>query len=200
MPKKINRFESFDTRSLQRIRPSALSKVPADCLTTLGTRPGRFTAPGPFSNVHVLVGAVQSALESVKALFNYLESRETTRRMEIWSATVIQDARETTHRMEVQAAAMVEMARQHAREVEVNAQTAQAEIQDRQHSREAKMKIIASFMDSRREYEAQLLQALSQTRGNLSVEERMFLNREREVIQRRLRDLDAAVAAMSATL
>jgi hypothetical protein len=37
MPKKINRFESFDTRSLQRVRPSLLSKVPADSLTTVGT-------------------------------------------------------------------------------------------------------------------------------------------------------------------
>jgi hypothetical protein len=102
--------------------------------------------------------------------------------------------------MEIQAEAMVAIAKEHSREMELNAQTAQAEICDRRESREARMKIITDFMNVRRDYEVLFLEACGHCRGNIRVEERMFLNRERDVIHQRLKDLDAAVASMSANI
>jgi hypothetical protein len=194
MPRKINRFESPDNGPLQRLRPVLSHKAPPGS-------PGRLAkTPGGLTSAHVVVGAVHALLDCGRAYLNYLESREVTRRMQVWSETVIEEARETTRRMEIQAEAMVEIAREHAREVELNARTARAEIWDRRDSRDAKMEIVNQLMDIRGEYEGQLLGSLGECRANLSVEERIFLNSERAVIQQRLRDLDAAVAAMCANL
>jgi hypothetical protein len=96
--------------------------------------------------------------------------------------------------MEIQAYAMVEMAKQHAMETKRNAKTAQAEFHDRQSARATWMKIISGYMDSRRDYESQLMNTFGQCRGNISVEERMSLNRERDVIQMRLREIDTWIA------
>jgi hypothetical protein len=200
MPRKINRFELSEIGRLQK-RSSALShKAPPGFDGRLSKTTGTFSTLGGPTAAHVVVGAVHALVDCGRAYLNYLESREITRRMEICSDALIQEARETTRRMEIQVEGMVEIAREHAREVELNAQTAQAEISDRSDSREAKMRIVFELMDIRRKYEAQLLGGLGQCRGNLSVEDRMFLNSERNVIQQRLRDLDAALAAMCAAL
>lgn len=200
MPKKINRFESPDNGPLQRLRPVLSHKAPSSSPGRLAKTPGTLGTPGGLTPAHVVVGAVHALLDCGRAYLNYLESRETTRRMQIWSETVIGEARETTRRMEIQAEAMVEIAREHVREVELNARTARDEIQDRRDARDSKMEIVNRLMDIRGEYERQLLGSLGESRANLSVEERIFLNSERAVIQQRLRDLDAAVATMCANL
>ena len=200
MPRKITRFESFDNGQFQKLRPALSSKAPSRSAGSLSLRGGQLRAPGGVSTGHAVAGAVHALLDCGRAYLNYLESRETTRRMEIWSDTVIQEARETTRRMEIQAEAMVAIAREHSRGMELNAQAAQGEIWDRRESRDARMKIITDFMDARRDYEALFLEACGHCRGNISVEERMFLNRERDVMHQRLKDLDTAVASMSANI
>jgi hypothetical protein len=200
MPKKINRFDLSDNGHLQKRSSGFLHKAPTVFDGRFSKTTGTFATPGGPTTAHVVVGVVHALLDCGRAYLNYLESRQATRRMEIWSDTVIQEARETTRRMEIQAAAMVELAKEHAREVELNAQAAQAEVRDRRDSRDAKMRVVTELMDIRREYEAQFLGSLGECRGNLSVEERMFLNSKRNVIQQRLRDLDAALASMCANL
>jgi len=201
MPRKISRFEAnAPSLRLPTGSPGAVSKSPVLSSTPLGAVTSAPRAQLGISTAQVVAGAVQSLLECGKAYFNYLEQREITYRMEIWSRSVIETAREKTRQMEIQSRQLVAVAQEKTRQVESNAQQALAEIQDRQQAREARMEVVRGFTDLRQEYEKQFWKVTEDARRNLSVEERVYLNRERDVFKQRLLELDTALVNLAATL
>jgi hypothetical protein len=151
-----------------------------------------------------LGGALLSTVQSFTGLFtsylNYLEQKQITRRMEVWSHTVIESARERTREIELQARAFVALAQERRREVEIAAEVTLAEIEDRRDARAAKLSILKALMADRKACETLFGELVATGAGNLTVEDRIFLNRQRDMVQQRLREMESTIGTLAASL
>ncbi len=143
---------------------------------------------------------VQSFTGLFTSYLNYLEQKQITRRMEVWSHTVIECARERTRQIELQAHAFVALAQERRREVEIAAEVTLAEIEDRRDARAAKLSILHALMADRKDCESLFGQLAATGAGNLAVEDRIFLNRQRDMLQQRLREMETTIGTLAASL
>jgi hypothetical protein len=120
--------------------------------------------------------------------------------MEVWSHTVIEQARERTREIEAQARAFVAVAQERRREVEIGAEVTLAEIEDRRDARAAKLSILHALMEDRKACESLFRELASTSVGNLAVEDRIFLNRQRDMLQQRLRDMESSIGTIAASI
>jgi hypothetical protein len=143
---------------------------------------------------------VQSFTGLFTSYLNYLEQKQITRRMEVWSHTVIESARERTREIELQARAFVALAQERRREVEIAAEVTLAEIEDRRDARAAKLSILKALMADRKACETLFGELVATGAGNLTVEDRIFLNRQRDMVQQRLREMESTIGTLAASL
>ncbi|NJK91584.1 MAG: hypothetical protein HC904_07025 [Blastochloris sp.] len=142
----------------------------------------------------------QSLAECGKAYFNYLEECQRTHQIQIWSNTVIAEAREQTRRAEISSETAIAEAREQTRQIEIQAQLVLEHLTDIKASRDAKMEVVRSLLDEHRRLNQLFMSQTAMGIGNLPIDDRVHLAELRDEVLQRLRDLEAAITSLTASL
>ena len=206
MPKRINREQSTELTDRRgsrydiEISNAGLGAVGIG-MASLGVGMTAKAAAEVYSATANMVATTVHSLATCAAAYaNYVAECQRTRQVEIWSYTVLKEARERTHQMEIQAEAMVLAATEQTRRVELNAEITVAQIRDTQAARDARMEIVRSFLEQHQQLNRLFLQQNESGIQNLSIDERVTMNKYRDDVLQRLRELEVALGSLAKTL
>jgi hypothetical protein len=141
----------------------------------------------------VLQASIRTFGECFSSFMIYMQEREITkqviihemaetRRVEIWSETVIAEAQERTEQVKISASLVL------------------AAIHDRAQERSAKLEVIRGFMDSYKEWNAMLTKALASRADRMPMNERELLQQHIGSLLQRAREMENSITAIALSL
>ena len=141
----------------------------------------------------VLETSINTFGDCFRAFAEYLKEREitqrviaqetaATRRIEIWSATVIAEAEQQTERVRISASLVL------------------ATMNDAAKQRDAKLEVIQGFMGAYKDWNGMLTKALASRADRMPLDERELLQQHIETLLQRAREMETSITTIAVTL